>query len=96
MIRSRSTNPSPTRSRACCLISAAKPPSSRERIDWFVFHFEYTANELAGKDEKRLLNKLVEARGVLRAVLMDVYAALDDVRILPKYVGTIERAGPKP
>jgi hypothetical protein len=62
----------------------------RERTNGFVASFNYTAENLAGKDDElRLRDKLVETRSILGDVLMGLHAANDAIRILPKYVGTI-------
>jgi hypothetical protein len=80
----------------------ALPPEIRmlvatiqELTNAFVGHFEYTVNE-ARKDEERLLEMLTEARNHLGKASASLSVALDAIRILPKYVGTIERAEPKP
>jgi hypothetical protein len=65
----------------------------REHTNGLVADFNYTTENLAGD---RLLAKLVATHTLLGDVLMGLHTARDAIRILPKYVGTIERAEPKP
>jgi hypothetical protein len=65
----------------------------RERTNGLVADFNYTTENLAGD---RLLAKLIATHTLLGDVLMGLHTARDAIRILPKYVGTIERAEPKP